>query len=124
MKWGTDKEVGSKASPGRAYHIGIPESRGTEQHSPSTSGEAKKADLAFVRRTRESLRKEIRAVVFGCAMRDLNLFRDDSLAYEMMLDVNVFGSRVKLVVMGIGNGRLVVVADDSRIREWVFKISG
>ena len=94
------------------------------QHSPSTRGESYTLELTFVIRTVKSFCKKIRAVVFGCAMRYLNLFRDDSLAYEMMLDVNVFGSRVKLVVMGIGNGRLVVVADDSRIREWVFKISG
>ena len=108
VKWGTDKEVELKTSPGSASHIGIAESRGTEQHSPSTSREAKKADLAFVRRTRKGLRKEIRAVVFRRAVLKDYFLRVDFLANEMMTYVDVFRASMELVIVGERDGRLIV----------------
>ena len=59
-------------------------------------------------RARESLRKKICAVVFGCAVLKDYFLGVDFLANKMVANVDMFLASMELGIVGEGDSRLIV----------------
>lgn len=84
------------------------------QHSPSASREVHQCELIFVFLVRERFDKDVRAVIFGTAVRSANVARRNVVADEMVANVYVLQSHVKLMIVSEGDGGGVVGADVGR----------
>lgn len=71
-------------------------------------------ESASVSGVRESFGEKICDVVFGRAVSDDDVTGDDAFADEVMTNVDVFGTRMELVVVCESYGGLVVCEKRSR----------
>ena len=84
------------------------------QHSPSTSREVRERELLGVSGLGERLREHVGAVVFGGAVDGLDIAGVDAFADEVMADVDVLRSSVKLVILGESDGGEIISGDNGR----------